>query len=147
VDGGNVCGGSQTLEKLIDQYGEFIAADLMETYRIDLRDIMRDDCDLSPRSLLVLIKHLPVTGRFYSEQRGGQQFRGWDESRYAMVATVNAIRALQYTYVAANSKRRPKQPEMFPIPEQKVRKRSTGPGSFIYMAATTMKKGGSNGRG
>lgn len=147
MDGWYVCGGSSTLEKLIDEYGEYIAADLMETYRVDLRDIMRDDSDLSPRTLLVLIKNLPLSGRFYSEQRGGQQFRGWDESRYAMVATVNAIRALQYTYISAHSKRRPKQPDMFPIPEQevKVRKRSTGPGSFIFMAAKTMRKGGMNG--
>ncbi len=140
MDGIHPVGGSIWLGQLIDDYGDYIAADLTETYGIDLRDMFRDDKDLSPRWLLNHIINLPFGSRFYAEQQGGQQFRGWDESRYAAVATVNAVRALQYTYVAAHSKRKPKQPEMFPVPEAKVkkRKRNTGPGSFTFMAAQQM---------
>lgn len=146
MDGIHSVGGSLWLGQLIDDYGDYIAADLVETYNVDLRDMFREDSGLSPRWLLNLIVNLPFSSRFYAEQQGGQQFRGWDESRYAMVATVNAIRALQYTYVAAHSKRKPKMPDMFPVPEVKVkkRKRNTGPGSFTFMAAQQMglmKKG------
>lgn len=135
MDGIHSVGGSVWLGELIDQYGEYIAADLTETYGIDLRDMFREDTDLSPRWLLTHIKNLPLGSRFYSEQRGGQQFRGWDESRYAMVAVVNAVRALQYTYISAHSKKRPKMPEMFPVPERTIRKKATGPGSFAFIAA------------
>ena len=137
MDGIHSVGGSLWLGELIDKYGEYIVADLTETYGIDLRDIFRDDSDLSPRWLLSHILSLPLGSRFYAEQQGGQQFRGWDESRYAAVATVNAIRALQYTYISAHSKRKPQQPDMFPIPEAtvKTRQKKIGPGSFTYMAA------------
>lgn len=142
MDGNHFVGGSIWLGELIDEYGEHIAADLTETYGIDLRDMFRDDKDLSPRWLLSHILNLPLGSRFYAEQQGGQQFRGWDESRYAAVATVNALRALQYTYISAHSKRKPPMPEMFPVPEPKVkvRKKKTGPGSFAYMAAAQMAK-------
>ena len=142
MDGIHIVGGSIWLGELIDKYGDYIASDLLETYGIDLRDMFRDDSNLSPRWLLINILNLPYGSRFYAEQQGGQQFRGWDESRYAAVATVNAIRALQYTYISANSKRKPKMPEMFPVPEATVKKRKkqTGPGSFAFIAAAKLAK-------
>ena len=144
MDGCHFVGGSIWLGELIDDYGDYIVADLSETYGIDLRDMFRDDANLSPRWLLTHILNLPIGSRFYAEQQGGQQFRGWDESRYALVATVNAIRALQYTYISAHSKRKPKLPDMFPVPERKVKKRErkTGPGTFIHMAAMQLQKVG-----
>jgi hypothetical protein len=144
VDGFYFGGGSIWLGELVDDFGEYIAADMSETYGIDLRDMFRDDKDLSPRWLLAHIINLPIGSRFYAEQQGGQHFRGWDESRYAMVATVNAVRALQYTYISAHSKRKPKMPDMFPVPEPKVkvRKRDTKPGSFIHMAAVQLGRVG-----
>ena len=140
MDGKHILGGSIWLGELIDKYGDYIVSDLLETYAIDLRDMFRDDSGLSPRWLLTHIINLPVSSRFYAEQQGGQQFRGWDESRYALVATVNAIRALQYTYIASKSKKRPKVPDMFPVPEAKVkvRKKNTGPGSFAFIAAAKL---------
>lgn len=142
MDGNHFLGGSVWLGELIDKYGDYIASDLLETYGIDIRDIFRDDKDLSPRWLLSHILNLPISSRFYAEQQGGQQFRGWDESRYAAVATVNAIRALQYTYISAHSKKRPKMPDMFPVPEATVKKRKkqSGPGSFAFIAAAQMAK-------
>lgn len=134
MDGGNSGGGSSTLGRLIDEYGEFIAADLMEYYRVDLRGLFTGE--LSPGYLLVLITNLPTTSRFYAEQRGGQHFRGWDESRYLMVAVVNAVRALQYTYIAAHSKTRPKPPEPFPTPESLTSKPKVN--TFALIAAAKM---------
>lgn len=124
-------GGSYALGQLIDDYGALIAADLFEVYHVDLRDVYRDGS--SPRWWLNLIIQLPASSRFYAERRGGPQFRGWDETRYALAAAVNSIRALQFTYVAAHSKRRPTPPKPFPIPDD-VRKRNDGPGSFAFMA-------------
>ncbi len=136
MDGGHPAGGSETLGQLVDEYGEFIAADLLEVYGFDLRDLFRTD--VSPRWVLALIKNLPLGSRFFAERRGGQQFRGWDESRYAMVAVVNAVRALQYTYVAAHSKSKPPPPEPFPIPDKTIRKKQAGPGSFAFIAAAKL---------
>lgn len=141
MDGGHPVGGSLTLAQLIDEHGEHLAADLLEVYGVDLRDVLVPGSRLTPRWVLVLIRGLPETSRYVAELRGGPQFRGWDTSRYAAVATVNAVRALQYTYVAAHSKSRPKVPESFPVPDQTVRKRSNGPNMFALMAAAKMGVG------
>jgi hypothetical protein len=105
----------------------------MEFYQVDLRDVFHPSRPLTPLWLLVLIRGLPDDCRFNAERRGGQEFRGWDASRWAAVATVNAVRALQYTYVSAHSKSRPKPPEPFPVPGGGSR--SNGPGSFAFIAA------------
>jgi hypothetical protein len=110
----------------------------LEYYRVDLRDVFDPVRPLSPLYLLVLIRGLPEGSRFNAERRGGQQFRGWDSGRYAAVAVVNAVRALQWTYVAAHSKSKPKAPEPFPIPDMSVRKKSNGPGSFAFVAAAKL---------
>jgi hypothetical protein len=129
VDGGHVSGGSYTLGQLIDSYGAEIAADLAEVYRVDLRDVFTTP----PHWLLMLIVQLPAGSRFYAARRGGPQFRGWDETRYIMAAVVNSIRVLQWTYIAAHTKRRPPLPEMMPLPDME-RKRRDGPGSFAHTA-------------
>lgn len=113
----------------------------MEVYGVDLRDVLVPGSRLTPRMALVLISGLPEGSRFVAEQRGGPQFRGWDSGRYALAATVNAVRALQWTYVAAHSKSKPKVPDPFPVPDSTVRKRATGPNTFAAMAASIMGKG------
>ena len=133
MDGGDSGGGSRGLAQLIDEYGEYLAADLLEYYRVDLRDILRPEGQLTPTFLLSLIRGLPEGSRFNAEQRGGVQFRGWDMDRYISVALVNAVRGLQYTYVSAHSKSRPKPPEPFPIPDQPEKK--AGSNSFAFVAA------------
>ncbi len=140
MDGGNPGGGSVGLAQLIDEYGEHLAADLLEHYRVDLRDIFVPQARLTPLYLLVLIRGLPDDCRFNAERRGGQEFRGWGTSRYVSVATVNAVRALQYTYVAAHSKSRPRPPEPFPTPDG-VHRKKFGPGSFAFMAAQQLAAG------
>ena len=102
---------------------------------MDLRNILVPGSGLTPLYLLTLIRGLPEGSRFNAERRGGPQFRGWDSGRYATVAIVNALRGLQYTYVAAHSKSKPKPPEPFPIPDNTVRRRKHGPGSFAFIAA------------
>jgi hypothetical protein len=137
VDGGDPAGGSAALARLIDQYGEFLVPDLLSTYGVDLRDLFVPEAHLTPLYVFTLIKGLNYDSAFVAERRGGQQFRGWNESRYAAVATVNAVRALQYTYVAANSKSKPKPPDSFPIPERQT-KQVDKPGSFAFIAAAKL---------
>ena len=121
MDGRDSGGGSRGLAELIDEYGEHLAADLMEYYGVDLRDVLRPESRLTPLYLLTLIRGLPDDSRFNAERRGGPEFRGWDADRYIAVANVNAVRALQYTYIAAHSKNKPKPPEPFPTPDKPVR--------------------------
>ena len=116
---------------MIDFYGDEIATDLLEVYQVDLRDVFT--AKVSPKWLLMLITQLPPGSRFYAARRGGAQFRGWDEDRYLMAAIVNSIRVLQWTYVAAHSKRKPPEPDMVPIPDVE-KKRKDGPGSFAHTA-------------
>lgn len=87
--------------------------------------------------LLVHIKNLPDSSRFYAEKRGGQQFRGWDASRYATVAIVNAVRALQFAYLQAHSKSKLKLPEPYPTPQRKNTD-APKPGSFSFIATSML---------
>lgn len=139
MDGGHPGGGSRELGQLIDEYGEQLAADLLEVYGVDLRDIFNPKSRLTPLWILVLVKGLSEGSRFVAECRGGPEFRGWDAGRYAQVATVNAVRALQYTYITAHAKSRPKPPDSFPIPDKKIRQQSSN--SFAAMAAAQMTAG------
>ena len=134
MDGGDPAGGSAYLGELIDQYGDVLIPDLRHEYGLDLRDLFNPEAKLSPRYVLAHIKHLPMDSAFVAERRGGQQFRGWDESRYIAVANVNAIRTLQHLYVLAHSKKnaKPKPPEPYPIPDSKTKKDK--PGSFAAIA-------------
>lgn len=91
---------------------------------------------------MVLIKELPISSRFYAEKRGGRQYRGWDESRYTTAAVVDAIRALQFTYILANTEKSKRSriptPELYPRPETSVRSLSKKlkPGSFGSVVAS-----------
>lgn len=136
MDGRNPGGGSRGLGQLVDEYGEHLAADLKEVYDVDLRDMFDPQARLTPLWLLTLIKGLPDSSRFAAERRGGQQFRGWDMDRYATVAIVNAVRALQYTYVAAHSKRKPPLPDPFPIPDQTEQPQKNN--TFAVLAAAKL---------
>jgi hypothetical protein len=133
VDGRHAGGGSRGLAELIDEFGEHLAADLLEFYGVDLRDVFDPVRPLTPLFVLALVRGLPDDCRFNAERRGGPEFRGWDASRYIAAATVNAVRALQWTYVAAHSKSRPKPPEPFPIPGAVVKR--AGSGLFAAIAA------------
>ncbi len=97
---------------------------------------------LSPRYLLSLILHLPTDGAFYAARQGGQEFRGWDTDRYALVSLVNAQRAGNHIQLMINrdpKKSKPKPPEPFPIPGDHTKKRTLKPGSFAAVAASMLE--------
>jgi hypothetical protein len=107
---------------------------------VDLRDLFSSESPLSPRYVLALILHLPADGAFYASRRGGQEFRGWDVDRYALVSLVNAQHANNYILTMVNrdpKKPKPKPPEPFPTPGDKD-KPNPKPGSFALVAASMM---------
>lgn len=129
MDGGVEPGGSSALARLIDEHGDSVAADLMETYGVDLRDIFVPEARLSPKWVLTLIKELPIGSRFYADKRGGPQFRKWDQAQYTLASIVNAVRALQFVYLQSHTKKKLKEPEAYPTPQAKTKK-SYAPNSF-----------------
>lgn len=132
-------GGSTELARLIDGYGEFLIPDLKRYYGMDLRDLFLDDPPWSPRFVLAHIRNLDYGSAYVAEARGGQQYRGWDESRYIAAAEVNSIRTLIYAFILANMNskkaKKPEAPRPWPLPDDKdKKKRQDKPGSFAFIA-------------
>lgn len=135
MDGDDPTGGSFELAGLIDKYGEFLLPDLRHYFGINLLDLFSEENPLSPRFVLAHVRNLPIESATTAEVRGGQQFRGWDEDRYLSAALVNSLRTLIYIFILANSdpkKRKPKSPEMWPLPDEI--KKQDKPGSFAFIA-------------
>lgn len=122
---------------MIDKFGGAILSDLLHYYQVDLRDMFRDEDPLSPRYVLVLILNLPRSSSFYAERRGGQQYRGWDETRYALADLIDAQQAGNHYFVMANrdtTKPKPKPPKPYPRPDDDEPKATAPkPGSFAAM--------------
>lgn len=140
MDGRVSTGGSKALACLIDEHGEAIVSDLLLYYQVDLRELFSDENPLSPRYVLSLILHLPSDGAFFASRRGGQEFRGWDVDRYALVSLVNAQRAGNHILLVANrdpKKPKPPLPEPFPTPDDN-KKQAPKPGSFAAIAASML---------
>lgn len=144
MDGDHPAGGSRVLAELIDKYGEVLIPDLLSEYGVDLRDLFRPSWPLSPRYVLSLVLALPMGSAFTAERRGGQQFRGWDETRYALVCAVHELQAIGHMYVLAHIDQektaKPKTPTPFPTPDTSEDRQATRPkpGSFAGIAASML---------
>lgn len=140
MDGRHPSGGSLQLGELIDKHGQYLAADLMETYTVDIRDVLDADSGVTPRWLLVLIGGLGSKSRYAAELNGGQQFRGWDLDRCVSVYSLETLRAIQWLYTAAHVERKPQFPKPFPIPRDRRPKEKTPdkPGSFAFIAKSRL---------
>lgn len=64
-----------------------------------------------PSEILILVRGLPIGGRFMAAMRGGEQFREWDVLAYQMANIIDAIQHNTYVLTSANSKRKPKAPK------------------------------------
>ncbi|QHB36913.1 tail assembly chaperone [Mycobacterium phage Roary] len=135
-------GGSLALADLLDKYGEVLIPDLKHYYGMDLRDLFSEEHPLEPRWVLAHIIYLPTESAYVAERRGGQQFRGWNPSWYALVATVNGIRALNHMYILSHigkNSSKPKAPEPYPIPEvDRSKTEAPKANSFAGIAASMM---------
>lgn len=141
MDGSEPAGGSAALAGFLDEYGEVLVADLLHYYGVDVRDLFRPERPLSPRYVLALIMYLPLGSAFVAERRGGQEFRDWDHSRYALVDAANSLRSLSHMYLATHidprKTRAPRPPDPFPTPEEtRTKKQAHKAGSFAHMVAT-----------
>ncbi|AMB18514.1 tail assembly chaperone [Mycobacterium phage NaSiaTalie] len=136
-------GGSRALAELIDKFGGALLADLRQYYQVDLRDLFRDEDPLSPRFVLALVLCLPKDGAFYAERRGGQQYRGWDEDRYALADIYDAVQAGNHLFMMAHrdpNKPKPKAPKAYPRPDDmKPKDAAPKPGSFAAMVVAAKK--------
>lgn len=103
--------------------------------------MFRDEDPLSPRFVLALVLCLPKDGAFYAERRGGQQYRGWTEDRYALADMYDAIQAGNHILLLANrdpKKPKPKAPKPYPRPDD-LEKTTPKPGSFAAMVVRAKK--------
>ncbi|AMS01021.1 tail assembly chaperone [Mycobacterium phage ArcherNM] len=136
-------GGSRVLAELIDKFGGAILADLLQYYRVDLRDLFSEEAPISPRFVLALVLCLPRDGAFYAERRGGQQYRGWDEDRYALADIYDAVQAGNHLFMMAHrdpNKAKPKAPKPYPRPDDMTPKNDAPkPGSFAAMVVAAKK--------
>lgn len=143
--GGYPAGGSAALAELIDEYGEYIVADLLEYYTVDARGVFVEDSGITPRLLLALIRQLPASSRTVGVRRGGEEFIGWDMQQYMQAATVNALKELVFVTICANVDKpnRPKSlPEMIHPPQSRhgAVQAHSAPGSFAGIALAALNK-------
>lgn len=111
-------------------------------YGLDLGSIFVPGSGLTPKIVLAYISELHFTSRYGSAVRGGPQFRNWDETRYATVAMVEAIRALTFTYIQSHTKKSLPAPQPYPTPDRTTRqtRQANTPGSFASIAAGHLTK-------
>jgi hypothetical protein len=112
-------------------------------YGFDLRELLSEEDPASPRYVLNLILNLPKTGAFYASRRGGQQYRGWDEDRYALADIYDAVQAGNHILMMANrdpNKPKPKPPQSYPRPDDLEPKQAAPKkGSFAAMIVAAKK--------
>jgi hypothetical protein len=65
----------------------------MQGLGVDLRDLWRDDTQLTPRYVLMLVEHLPDSSAIASSHRGGREHRPWTFETHLLAATVNLLYA------------------------------------------------------
>lgn len=134
MGGGHPTPGSRALAVLIDDHGEALIPDLKQYYGIDLCQLFDETEPLSPRWALIHANNLALGSATVAEQRGGPQFRGWDEDRYMMAALINAVKTNTHAFVLAHvdpKKSHPDPPAPYPLPDNiEVRKKTHAPGTF-----------------
>lgn len=141
MDGRNSTGGSRVLAGLIDEHGEALICDLLQYYRVDLRDLFSESEPLSPRFVLCLVLNLPTDSAFYASRMGGREYRGWDASRYALVGLYNAQNINNHILATVNrdpKRPKPKPPEPFPTPDQGAKRNQGNSNKFASTAASML---------
>lgn len=138
MDGGDPGGGSRELVRLIDEFGWYLVPDMLSTYGVDLRDLVSDEGELSPRRALSLISGLPPGTATWARLAGEEDLAGWDTQTFLLAGLIDSVRENTFATVQVNSKKRLKQPEPFPVPGSKKKKRPEQ-NMFAAMAAAQLR--------
>lgn len=94
-------------------YGEALEADFFHFYGVDI-----NKC--SVRRMRNLWERLPVDSETnYDIAETPKEARGWDMNTYMLANVIDTLQALDWHFIAANSKRPPKPPKPFKRPELK----------------------------
>jgi hypothetical protein len=106
---------------------------------VNLTDLFRDT--LSPVEVFGLITKLPEGSRIAAAQLGGPEHVGWDHERHFLALLIDAINTNTYAFVAANSKKKPKEPQAIPRPGDAQRKKQAKENNpFTQMVNLQLKK-------
>lgn len=142
MDGGDPGGGSRELVRLIDKHGEYLVADFLSIYGIDLRELVSDEGDLSPRRALALVQGLPHGTRSWARIQDDPELEGWDIQAYLLASLVESVRENTFATVQIQSKKKLKRPEPMQIPGvHKKKERRPDGGLFANMARAAYKAG------
>jgi hypothetical protein len=76
----------------MDEHGTALVYDLRRL-GVDIRDLWRDDSELSPRYVLMLVEHLDDSSALSAAHRGGREFRPWTTQVYLLAAVANLLNA------------------------------------------------------
>jgi hypothetical protein len=115
-------GGSLQLVKLIDEHGPALVADFAHYYHRDLRDLWRDDADLTPRLAIMLAGQLPEGSAFFASIQGGARYRSWTLQNQLLGFIGNSLYAANRQRAGKPTKKLPINP---PKPSIKGRRAQT----------------------
>lgn len=115
--------------------GEFLFADFLNYYGIDLFGMFKDDFELSPRRVVILFLGLPISSESVSRFREVPASSGWGKSEYLTACLIDAVNQNTYATIQVNSSKKLKAPKRFPIPGMEDK----GKNSFVEMARAHLK--------
>ena len=114
-------GGSLILAGLIDKAGEALFQDFQDVYGLNLIQMIRDD--VPPLEIIMLIRGLQLGSRFVAVLQGNEEFVGWDAKAFQLATLIDSVNYTTWAVIAANSKRKPKEPKASYRPSRGGRKR------------------------
>lgn len=76
----------------MDEHGTALVYDLRRL-GIDIRDLWRDDTELTPRYVLMLVEQLGESSALAASARGGREHRPWTTQLQLLAAAVNLLHA------------------------------------------------------
>lgn len=117
---------------MYENYGEALEADFFAIYHVDI-----NECSL--RRMRNLYFRLPNTCETkYDIAETPRESRVWDIDTYMLANVIDAIQAMDWHLIAANTKHPPKPPKPFPRPE--LKKKEAKPKGF-WPGKTIVDKG------
>lgn len=133
-------GGSLILASLIDKAGEALFQDFQDVYGLNLVHMIRDD--VPPLEILMLVRGLTIGSRFVAVLQGSPEFIGWDAKAYQLANLIDAVNYTTFAVVAANSKKKPKEPKAAYRPKREGHKPANAFATQLKLAKERKAKGG-----